>query len=52
MFSNFDEERREKAQSIMEKERSGAITREEAQEQLAELGIDMPQGKGMPEQQN
>jgi hypothetical protein len=40
MFSNLDEETRTKAQEIMEKERAGTITREEAQAQLAELGID------------
>lgn len=40
MFSNLDEETRTKAQEIMEKERAGTITREEAQAQLSELGID------------
>ncbi|MEH6991455.1 carbohydrate-binding domain-containing protein [Neobacillus drentensis] len=40
MFSNLDEESRTKAQEIMEKERAGTITREEAQAQLAELGVE------------
>ncbi|MFP7298968.1 carbohydrate-binding domain-containing protein [Neobacillus niacini] len=40
MFSNLDEETKAKAQEIMEKERAGTITREEAQAQLAELGIE------------
>jgi hypothetical protein len=40
MFSNLDEETRTKAQEIMEKERAGTITREEAQVQLAELGVE------------
>ncbi|MDM5330005.1 carbohydrate-binding domain-containing protein [Neobacillus sp. CF12] len=42
MFSNLDEATRTKAQEIMEKERAGTITREEAQAQLAELGVDFP----------
>lgn len=45
MFSNLDEETKAKAQEIMEKERAGTITREEAQAQLAELGIDFPGSK-------
>jgi hypothetical protein len=40
MFSNLDEETRTKVQEIMEKERTGTITREEAQAQLAELGVE------------
>ncbi|MDF2037083.1 carbohydrate-binding domain-containing protein [Cytobacillus oceanisediminis] len=46
MFSNLDEETRAKAQEIMEKERAGTITREEAQTQLAELGVELPVGGG------
>jgi hypothetical protein len=45
MFSNLDEETRTKAQDIMEKERVGTITREEAQAQLAELGVDFGGGQ-------
>lgn len=42
MFGNLDEETRVKVQEIMEKERAGTITREEAQEQISELGIEFP----------
>jgi hypothetical protein len=48
MFSDLDEETREKVQSIMEQQRDGNITREEAQEQLAELGVEFPQ-RGEPQ---
>ncbi|MFY0760822.1 carbohydrate-binding domain-containing protein [Metabacillus dongyingensis] len=48
MFSDLDEETREKVQSIMEQQRDGTITREEAQEQLAELGVEFPQ-RGEPQ---
>ncbi|WP_370221758.1 hypothetical protein [Cytobacillus sp.] len=53
MFSNLDEETRAKAQEIMEKERAGTITREEAQTQLAELGVELPGGGegGQPPQE-
>lgn len=50
MFSDLDEETRQKVQSIMEEERNGVITREEAQEQLSELGIELPQ-RGEPKEQ-
>lgn len=50
MFSDLDEERREKVQSIMEQQRDGTITREEAQEQLAELGVELPQRGVLQEQ--
>lgn len=40
MLSNLDEETRTKVQEIMEKERAGTITREDAQAQLAELGVE------------
>ena len=46
MFSNLDDATKAKAQAILEKERAGTITREEAQAQLKELGIDFPAGKG------
>lgn len=51
MFSGLDEETREKVQAIMEQERSGTITREEAQKQMAALGVEIPQGGG-PQEQN
>ncbi|WP_338449683.1 hypothetical protein R4Z09_26615 [Niallia oryzisoli] len=47
MFSGLDEEAKAKAQEIMEQERAGTITREEAQAQLAELGVEFPQKGGM-----
>jgi hypothetical protein len=43
MFSNLDEATREKAQSIMQQQRDGSITQEEAQAQLEELGVEIPQ---------
>ncbi|WP_040206738.1 carbohydrate-binding domain-containing protein [Neobacillus jeddahensis] len=46
MFSNLDDETKAKAEEIMEQERAGTITREEAQAKLAELGVNMPMGKG------
>ncbi|MFB5193369.1 hypothetical protein ACE198_00410 [Neobacillus sp. KR4-4] len=39
MFSNLDEDTKAKAEVIMEKERAGTITREEAQTQLKKLGF-------------
>ncbi|RTQ95780.1 carbohydrate-binding domain-containing protein [Lysinibacillus telephonicus] len=51
MFSNLDEETRQKVQSIMEQERSGVITQEEAQAQMEELGVELPQ-RGEPQEQN
>ncbi len=42
MFADLDDETREKAEAIMQKQREGTITREEAQAQLAELGIELP----------
>ncbi|MEH7747940.1 hypothetical protein V7659_23405 [Neobacillus drentensis] len=46
MFSNLDENTKARAEDIMEKERAGTITREEAQAHLKELGIDFSAGKG------
>lgn len=43
MFGNLDEATREKVQAIMEKERSGSMTHEEAQSALKDLGIEMPE---------
>lgn len=41
-LSNLDEETQEKVQAIMQQQREGTITIEEAQTQLAELGVEMP----------
>ncbi|MDN4494345.1 carbohydrate-binding domain-containing protein [Ureibacillus aquaedulcis] len=49
MFADLDEATREKAQSIMEQQRNGTITQEEAQAQLAELGVELPSGGQMKE---
>ncbi len=46
MFSDLDEETKEKAERIMEQQREGSITMEEAQEQLEELGVEIPMGRG------
>lgn len=43
MFGDLDEETRAKVEEIMNQQRKGAITPEEAQTQLAELGIEIPQ---------
>jgi hypothetical protein len=45
MFTNLDDKTKEKVQSIMEQERNGTITREEAQEQLAQLGVELPEAR-------
>ncbi|MBO9131527.1 carbohydrate-binding domain-containing protein [Bacillus sp. 165] len=45
MFSNLDDETKAKVEEIMEKEREGTITREEAQAQLKELGVEFPGSK-------
>lgn len=42
MFGDLDEETMEKVQAIMQQEREGTITREEAEAQLADLGVEMP----------
>ena len=42
MFSNLDEETRTKVQSVMDQQREGTITWEEAQKQLEELGVEIP----------
>ncbi|HWK23623.1 MAG TPA: carbohydrate-binding domain-containing protein [Ureibacillus sp.] len=47
MFSDLDDETREKVQGIMEQQRTGTITQEEAQAQLAELGVELPTGGQM-----
>ncbi|MBD7909321.1 carbohydrate-binding domain-containing protein [Sporosarcina gallistercoris] len=43
LFDGLDENVKKEAMTILEKERSGELTREEAQQQLAELGVEMPQ---------
>ncbi|QCR31194.1 carbohydrate-binding domain-containing protein [Lysinibacillus sp. SGAir0095] len=49
MFADLDEETKAKVQSIMEQQRNGTITQEEAQTQLAELGVELPFGGQMKE---
>lgn len=41
-LADLDDETKEKAQSIIDEERAGNITQEEAQTQLAELGVELP----------
>ena len=41
-LAGLDEETKAKVQTIMEQQKSGTITREEAQTQLAGLGVEMP----------
>nr|WP_106782676.1 hypothetical protein [Lysinibacillus timonensis] len=41
-LANLDDETKEQAQAILDQEQAGTITREEAQTQLAELGVDFP----------
>jgi hypothetical protein len=43
MFADLSESTREKVQIIMEQQRDGTITMEEAQKQLAELGVELPE---------
>ena len=42
MFPNLDEEKSAKVKSIMDQQREGTITEEEAQKQLDELGVEIP----------
>ncbi|MDQ0244711.1 polyhydroxyalkanoate synthesis regulator phasin [Bacillus fengqiuensis] len=42
LFANLDDATKEKAQAIMEKVKDGSLTREEAQTQLADLGVELP----------
>lgn len=46
MFADLDEETKAKAEEIMIQMREGTITREEAEAQLAELGVELPIGGG------
>jgi hypothetical protein len=45
MFANLDEETKAKAQEILSQMNDGTITREDAEAQLAELGVELPQGR-------
>lgn len=45
MFDSLDEETRAKVEEIMEQQQAGTITREEAQAQLAELGMEFGAGR-------
>ena len=45
-FAGLDEETKAKVQTIMEQQKSGTLTAEEAQTQLAELGVEMPERRG------
>ena len=47
-FANLDDATKEKAQAIMDQVKDGTLSREDAQKQLAELGLDMPvRGNGL-----
>ncbi|MCC2329328.1 hypothetical protein LKM20_29965, partial [Bacillus wiedmannii] len=43
MFANLDEATKEKAKSILEQEKSGKLTREQAKEELTKLGVELPE---------
>ncbi|MFL0363316.1 hypothetical protein ACH0BF_09850 [Pseudobacillus sp. 179-B 2D1 NHS] len=43
LFANLDQATKKKTEAIMEKERAGTITREEAHVQLEKLGVKMPE---------
>lgn len=45
-FANLDDATKEKAQAIIDKVKDGSLTREDAQKQLSELGVDLPFGRG------
>ncbi|MGG3449841.1 hypothetical protein [Domibacillus aminovorans] len=47
-FANLDDKTKAKAEAIMEEQHAGTITHEEAEEQLAALGVERPErdGKG------
>ncbi|WP_226668807.1 carbohydrate-binding domain-containing protein [Metabacillus litoralis] len=47
IFQDLDEGTIEKVQAIMDQERAGTITREEAQVQLEELGVELSRGGGI-----
>ena len=43
MFAGLDEQAKEKAKSILEQEKSGKLTREQAKEELTKLGVKFPE---------
>ncbi|TKI99727.1 hypothetical protein FC699_00185, partial [Bacillus wiedmannii] len=43
MFAGLDDQAKEKAKSILEQEKSGKLTREQAQEELTKLGVKFPE---------
>ncbi|EJV64738.1 hypothetical protein IEM_02508 [Bacillus cereus BAG6O-2] len=43
MFAGLDDQAKEKAKSILEQEKSGALTREQMKEKLKELGVNLPE---------
>lgn len=43
LFEGIEESLKKEAMAILEKERSGELTEEQAQQQLAELGVEIPQ---------
>ncbi len=43
MFAGLDEATKEKAKSILEQEKSGKLTREQAKEELTKLGVKFPE---------
>ncbi|WP_186579560.1 carbohydrate-binding domain-containing protein [Aquibacillus kalidii] len=51
MFDNLDDETREKVEAIMQQQREGTITQEEAQQQLEDLGVEFPQMGQRPQNQ-
>ncbi|WP_102349157.1 hypothetical protein [Bacillus sp. Marseille-P3661] len=52
IFANLDDATKEKAQAILDQVKDGSLTHEEAQTQLSELGIKMPEFKGGIEHRN
>ncbi|PFQ13775.1 hypothetical protein [Bacillus cereus] len=43
MFAGLDEQTKEKAKSILEQEKSGKLTHEQAKEELTKLGVKLPE---------
>ncbi|PFJ14728.1 hypothetical protein COI89_14160 [Bacillus cereus] len=43
IFANLDEATKEKVKSIFDQEKSGKLTREQAQEELTKLGVKLPE---------
>ena len=43
MFAGLDNQTKEKAKSILEQEKSGKLTREQAKEELTKLGVKLPE---------